>query len=86
VTSMLNQALINDLAASGGGKSYMIGEGNTIITDLKREIDLLEKEEVEQRAFTDYNSYFQYLIAAGILLLILHYVIPDSGAVITRLG
>ncbi len=77
VTSILNQDMIRDLAKAGNGKSYLIGEGNAIITDIKKEIDLLEKEEVEQRAFTDYNSYFQYLIAAGLLLLIAQYLIPD---------
>lgn len=77
VTSALNPELISSLAQAGNGKSYMIGEGNSIITDLKRAIDLLEKEEVEQRAFTDYNSYFQYLIAAGLLLLIIQFLIPD---------
>ena len=78
VTSTLNQQLIQDIAASGGGKSYLIGEGMSLITDLKREIERLEKQEVEQRAFTDYNSYFQYLIAAGLLLLLLQFFIPSN--------
>ena len=77
VTSILNQEMIKNLANAGGGKSYLIGEGNSIITGIKREIDQLEKQEVEQRAFTDYNSYFQYLIAVGLLLLVLQYLIPD---------
>ncbi len=77
VTSRLNQELIKDLAQAGQGVSYLIGEGNSIITNIKKEIDQLEKEEVEQRAFTDYNSYFQYLIGIGLLLLIIQFMIPD---------
>ncbi len=81
VTSRLNQELIKSLAQSGGGKSFLIGEGNSIITSIKSEIDKLEKEEVEQRAFTDYNSYFQYLIGAGLLLLLIQFLIPDRKKV-----
>jgi len=79
VTSRLNPGLIQDLASSGGGRSYMIGEGNSIITSLKSEMERLEKQEVEQRAFTDYDSYFQYLIGIGAILLLLQWLIPDKA-------
>jgi len=82
VTSKLNQSLIQDLATAGGGRSFMIGEGNSIITSIKNEVDRLEKQEVEQRAFTDYNSYFQYLIGIGIILLILQWLIPERAKTI----
>ncbi len=79
VKSALNTELVNDLAKAGGGKSYLIGEGNTILTDLKKQIDLLQKQEIETRAFTDYASYFQYFIALGLLFLILEFVIPEQN-------
>ena len=82
VKSVLNQELINDLADAGQGKSYLIGEGNSIITDLKKEIERLEKQEVEQRAFTDYNSYFQYLIGIAIIFLLVYFLIPDSRNIV----
>lgn len=78
VRSVLNQNLIQDIATTGGGKSYLIGEGMSLITDVKNEIERLEKQEVEQRAFTDYSSYFQYLIAAAIVLLIIQFIIPTT--------
>jgi len=83
VTSRLNPALIQDLASSGGGRSYMIGEGNTIITSIKNEMERLEKQEVEQRAFTDYDSYFQYLIGIGAILLLLQWLIPERAKLST---
>ncbi len=82
VQSVLNQELINAIAEAGKGKSYLIGEGNSIITDLKKEIDRLEKQEVEQRAFTDYNSYFQYLIGIAIIFLLLYYFLPGYKKVV----
>lgn len=81
VKTSLNTELIKDLAEAGGGKSYLIGEGNTIITDLKAKIDLLQKEEVETRAFTDYASYFQYFILIGLLLLLIEFFIAQRNKV-----
>ena len=77
VKSALNTDLVTNLAQAGGGKSYLIGEGNTILVDLKKQIDRLQKQEVETRAFTDYASYFQYFIALGLLFLILEFLIPE---------
>lgn len=79
VKSALNSELIEKLASSGGGESYFIGEGNSVINDLKNRIDLLQKEEVETRAFTDYKSYFQYFLLMGILFLLLEFVITERS-------
>lgn len=76
VKSALNPELIRDLASAGGGKHYFIQDGNQVIVDIKKQIDRLEKQEVEQRSFTDYESYFQYLLGLGLLFLILEYFIP----------
>jgi len=78
VKSALNTDLIEDLANAGGGDAYLIGEGNAIITGIKRAIDQLEKQDVEQRAFTDYASYFQYLVAIGLLLILIEFIIPEG--------
>ncbi len=83
VKSALNTDLIEDLASAGGGDAYLIGEGNAIITGIKRAIDQLEKQDVEQRAFTDYASYFQYLVAIGLLLILIEFVIPEAKKITT---
>jgi len=80
VKSIMNPQLIDNIASSAGGSSYLIGEGNSIILGIKKSIERLEKEQVEQRAFTDYNSYFQYLLFGALLALLLYYVIPDTRA------
>lgn len=83
VKSALNIGLLKSLAASGGGEYYLVQEGNQIITDLKNEIDRLEKQEVEQRSFSEYASYFQYFLAFGILLLFIEYLLSNRGRVKT---
>jgi len=79
VKSALNIDLLKSLASSGGGEYFLVQEGNQIIADLKNEIDRLEKQEVEQRSFSEYASYFQYFLAFGILLLFIEYLISNRG-------
>lgn len=81
VKSILNPQLVRDLASAGGGKHYFIQEGNEILTDIKRQIDRLEKQEVEQRSFTDYESYFQYLLGIGLIFFILEFFISPKRKV-----
>ncbi|MEE9374394.1 MAG: VWA domain-containing protein [Saprospiraceae bacterium] len=78
VKSALNPQLIRDLAKAGGGKHYFIQDGNEILIDLKRQIDRLEKQEVEQRSFSDYESYFQYLLGLGLLFFIIEFFISPK--------
>lgn len=81
VKSSLNPQLIRDIATAAGGKHYFIQDGNEVIVDLKKQIDRLEKQEVEQRSFTDYESYFQYMLGIGIVLLILEFFISPRRPV-----
>lgn len=80
VTSALNTDMITDLANAGGGKNYLIGEGNSILVDLRKQVDRLQKQEVETRAFTEYASYFQYFLILGLLFMILEFVIPEQSS------
>lgn len=76
VKSALNVVLVNDLASAGNGKAYFIDQGNEIIGAIKKDIDLLEKQEVEQKSFSQYASYFQYFLIFALLLLVLDFFIP----------
>jgi len=77
VSSALNVGLLKDIASAGGGEFYMIDQTMSALPALDAEIDRLEKQEVEQRSFTDYNSFFQYFLFIGILLLIFEYFISN---------
>lgn len=81
VKSILNPQLVRDLASAGGGKHYFIQDGNEILVDMKRQIDRLEKQEVEQRSFSDYESYFQYLLGVGLLFFIIEYFLSPRKKV-----
>ena len=79
VKSQLNIQLLKDLSEAGGGEYFLIQEGNKIVQDMKKEIDQIEKQEVEQRSFSEYASYFQYFLAIGLCLLFIEYLISNRG-------
>ena len=78
VRSKLNIQLMQDIAAAGAGEAYLLNEGDELIEDLKKQISKIEKQEVEQRSFTDFASYFQYFLAFGIFLIVLEFIIPSG--------
>ncbi|MBT8232647.1 MAG: VWA domain-containing protein [Saprospiraceae bacterium] len=77
VTSALNVSMLKDIAEAGGGQFYSLDQTMSALNKIDREIDKLEKQEVEQRSFTDYNSYFQYFLFLAILLLTIEYFISN---------
>ncbi len=77
VRSRLNEAMLEELAQTGGGQYFNLLAGIEPVTEVLREqIDKIEKQEYEQRVFTDFESYFQYFIGLGLLFLILEFFIP----------
>ena len=75
VRSKLNEEMLREVAESGDGSYFHISEGNAVAEGLKNRIEQMEKRELEVRSFTEYNSYFQYFVAAGLLLLIIEFLI-----------
>jgi len=75
VRSKLNEEMLIDLAEKGGGAYFHISEGGKAVQALKERIGSLEKRGMEVRGFTGYESYFQYFLAAGLLLLVAEFLI-----------
>jgi len=74
VLSALNEQLLQDIAAEGQGTYFHLATGSTgIIRALQEQIDQLEKQEFERPVFSEYASYFQYFLAAALLLLVLEF-------------
>lgn len=80
VSSALNVGLLQDIAEAGGGEFFMIDQAMTALNKLDSEIEKLQKREVEQRSFTDYNSYFQYFLFPAILLIIFEYLFSSKSS------
>jgi Ca-activated chloride channel family protein len=75
VRSQLNEQMLQDLADAGNGSYFNIQQEGDVIEALRERIDKLEKREFETRAFDEYESYFQYFLAAALLFLIIEFMI-----------
>jgi len=78
VKSRLNIAIMQDIAEAGQGETYLLNEGDELIADIKSELQKLEKKEVEQRSFSDFESYFQYFLFFGILFLVIEFLLSNK--------
>lgn len=79
VKSALNPSLLQDIANQGRG-SYFTLEGNEmdIIRNLHIQLEKLQKREVEIKSFTEFRSFYQYLLAIGLGLLILEFFMSSK--------
>lgn len=75
VRSRLNEEMLLELAQTGGGAYFPISRGDDVADALEEQINQLEKKELEVRAFTSFNSYFQYFLAAGLFLLTVEFLL-----------
>ncbi len=75
VRSRIDEDMLSQLAEAGGGNYFNLAEGDQIADVIRQRIDTMEKREFEQRSFSEYESYFQYFIAAALLLLLVEFMI-----------
>lgn len=75
VISKLNENMLSSLAAAGSGKYYNITNGEKVIEALQKYIETLEKQEFEQRTFSEYESYFQWFLALALLFLLIEFLL-----------
>jgi len=76
VISKLDRETLVRLANNGGGKAFLIGEGERVFNILSEDIANMEKTESEQLSFAEYVSYYQYFLVGSIVFLILAYLLP----------
>ncbi|MFO7940271.1 MAG: VWA domain-containing protein [Bacteroidales bacterium] len=75
VVSKLNQTMLQEIAAAGGGE-YVLANNTTIgLNTLFDYINQMEKKEMESRIYTDYNHQYQYPLAVVLLLVIIELLI-----------
>ena len=75
VRSKLNEDMLRQLADAGRGSYFNLAQNKEIVEVIKSQIDKVEKQEFEQRSFSEYESYFQYFLFPAILLLIIEFLL-----------
>jgi Ca-activated chloride channel family protein len=83
IISKLDESTLNKIAASADGKYYNANSFNQIFAEL----DNLKTEEFETRVYTEYENRFQYLLAAGLLLLLIEiFILERKSPWVSRLN
>lgn len=75
VKTKLNEEVMRSLSEEGNGAYFNIVGGDEILEELDRRIDQLEKKELEQRSFEEFESYFPYFIFASLICWLLVFFI-----------
>ena len=69
--------MLQELAQAGEGTYFNLLSGSSQVAEaLKTRIGDIERREFEQRVFSQYESYFQYFLAIGLLFLLVEFLLP----------
>ncbi|MDX2444619.1 MAG: VWA domain-containing protein [Bacteroidales bacterium] len=77
VISKLNEQMLQQIAAEGGGKYIRANNTRLGLNALFEDINQLEKKEIEAKVYSEYQDMFQYPAALALLLIIIEYLILD---------
>jgi Ca-activated chloride channel family protein len=78
VISKLNEDELRGLAAAGHGTYNLLQNPEAIAAKLMSELDGMEQKSLGAVLFTDYTSYFQYFLLAGLIALLIEWLIPGA--------
>ncbi|HYQ55906.1 MAG TPA: VWA domain-containing protein [Draconibacterium sp.] len=77
VVTKLNEQMLEQIAAAGGGIYVRANNAQVGLNALFDEINKMEKQEMETRTYSEYDDQFQYFFAVGLFLLLLEFVILE---------
>jgi len=77
VLSKLNETMLQQIAVKGDGNYQRLSAGTEELNQLFSAISSMEKKEIEERVFTDYQSWFQIPLAIALVLLTLEFFITE---------
>lgn len=77
VLSRLNEDMMQEVAEAGAGRYVHLEGGNSTLSSLRNALAGLEKEQYEAQSFTDYEDQYQWLLAIGLLLLVVEYFLSE---------
>jgi len=75
VVTKLNVGTLQNLSRLTHGKYYSIQEGDAVLSDIKFELANMEKQRIAERAYSEFESYFQYLLIPGLMLLLIEFLL-----------
>lgn len=77
VVSKLNEQILQQLAATTKGIYVHLNDVNATVDKIINQLGTIEATALEDDAFRDYKSYFQWFLAAALLLLLVEFFLPE---------
>ena len=77
ILSKLNEGQLKQLAAATNGIYINPDDVNEAVNAIMKQLSVIQETAVEDAAFKDYIHYFQWFVAAGILLLVIEFILPE---------
>ncbi len=84
VLSKLNETILQQIAVKGNGQYFRLSSGSDELNRLVSALSAMEKREIEERVFSDYDSQFRYLIAFALVFLTLEFFISERSSMRMR--
>lgn len=78
VRTRLNETLLRELASVANGQYFRLSRETEILDAIKQQVDKMEKQEYEDRSFTEYESYYQIFLALSLLFLLWEWIIRNN--------
>jgi Ca-activated chloride channel family protein len=77
VISKLNEVQLQQLAQSTKGVYVRLTDSEQAVASIMQQLSTIEKTDLEDSAFKDFKSYFQWFLAAAILFLLVEFFLPE---------
>ena len=77
IITKLNEAELQQLAANTKGIYVKLEDADDAAEKIKAQINTIEQQSLSDEAFINYNSYFQWFLAAAFILLLIELFIPE---------
>lgn len=78
IVSKLNEEELKSIAAAGNGTYTLLRNADDVAAKLAGEIDDMEQKNQGAVMSMNYDSYFQYFLLGGLILIILEWLLPSS--------
>lgn len=77
VISKLNEAELQQLAAATKGVYVKLNEVDVAVNAITKQLSTIESTSLDDNAFRDYKSYFQWFLAIAFGLLMIEFFLPE---------
>lgn len=77
IISRLDPSALSSISSEGGGKFIRATNSDDGLSATIKEINKMEKTEFGSKMITDYEDRFQYFLGAGLLLLLIEFLISE---------